>query len=234
MDAARILLIGRNQAQNASIMTALKKRYQLVMVNNRAQAVELAVRERPHVIILDSASMRTPGDRITRELRDALAEIPIIHIRPGTKEKMTSSADIVLQHPFTSRKLINSVERLIKFIDDKVITCGPFSLNVPRRILVAQGQEHQLTPKLTLLMEIFLTNPGKTFDRRSLMEQVWHTDYMGDTRTLNVHIRWIRQFIEDDPDKPAYLVTVRGVGYCLDLDESQEILTPEALVELEH
>ncbi len=234
MDAARILLIGRNQAQNASIQAALKKRYQVVMVSNRAQAVELAVHERPHVIILDAASMRTPGDRITRELRDSLTDIPIIHIRPGAIEKNTSLADVVLYQPFTSRKLINSIERLIKFTDDKVIACGPFSLNVPRRILVAKGQEHQLTPKLTLLMEIFLTNPGKTFDRRSLMEQVWHTDYMGDTRTLNVHIRWIRQFIEADPDNPLYMVTVRGVGYCFDLDENYETLTPEVVAELEH
>jgi DNA-binding response OmpR family regulator len=234
MDEARILLIGRSQSRNASTLTALMKRYQVVMVNNRTQAVDFAARERPHVIILDAASMRTPGDRITRELRDMLVDVPIIHIRPGVKAKNSSSADIVLHQPFTSRKLINSVERLIKFTDDKVVAYGQFSLNVSRRILVATGQEHQLTPKLTLLMEIFLTNPGKTFDRRSLMERVWHTDYMGDTRTLNVHIRWIRQFIEDDPDNPLYLVTVRGVGYCFDLDSRYEILTPEAVAELEH
>jgi DNA-binding response OmpR family regulator len=234
MGAARILLIGRNQVQNASILTALKKRYEVVMVNNRAQAVDLATRERPHVIILDAVSMRTPGDRITRELRDMLDDVPIIHIRPGKMEKNSSSADVVLAQPFTSRKLINSVERLIKFTDDKVISCGPFSLNVPRRILIAQGQEHQLTPKLTRLVEIFLTNPGKTFDRQFLMEQVWDTNYMGDTRTLNVHIRWIRQFIEDDPDKPLRLITVRGVGYCFDLDSSYEIMTQEMVAELQH
>jgi DNA-binding response OmpR family regulator len=234
MSAARILLIGRSQAQSASILTALRKRYEVVMVNNRAQAVDLAAHERPHVVILDAVSMRTPGDRITRELRDTLADVPIIHIRPGVKSKNSSVADVILLQPFTSRKLINSVERLIKFTDDKVITCGPFSLNVPRRVLVARGQEHQLTPKLTLLMEIFLTNPGKTFDRQFLMEQVWHTNYMGDTRTLNVHIRWIRQFIEDDPDKPFYLITVRGVGYCFELDGSYEILIPESIAELEH
>jgi len=233
MTTARILLIGRSQAQNASI-TALKKRYQVVVVSNRAQALDLAAREQPHVIILDAASMRTPGDRITRELRDMLVDVPIIHIRPGPEEKNGSSADIILVHPFTSRKLINSVERLIKFTDDKVIACGPFSLNVPRRVLVARGQEYQLTPKLTLLMEIFLTNPGKTFDRRALMERVWKTDYMGDTRTLNVHIRWIRQFIEDDPDKPLYLVTIRGVGYCFELDGSFEVTAAETVAELEH
>jgi DNA-binding response OmpR family regulator len=233
MEVARILLIGRSQAQSASLLAALKKRYEVVMVNNRAQAVNSAASQTPQVIVLDAVSMRTPGDRICRELRDSLGGIPIVHIRPGVEGKVESEADAVLFHPFTSRKLMNTIERLIKFSDDKIITRGPFSLNVPRRTLIAHGQETQLTPKLTLLIEVFLCNPGKTFDRKTLMERVWNTDYIGDTRTLNVHIRWIRQAIETNPDNPHYLKTVRGVGYCLDLP-ADSVAVPEPAIEFQN
>jgi DNA-binding response OmpR family regulator len=69
-------------------------------------------------------------------------------------------------------------------------------------------------------MEVFMQHPDETLDRKTLMTQVWETDYMGDTRTLDVHVRWIRKAIETDPGKPRYLKTVRGIGYCLDLSSN--------------
>jgi DNA-binding response OmpR family regulator len=92
-------------------------------------------------------------------------------------------------------------------------------MDVSRRVLVANGQETQLTPKLAVLVEMFLKHPGETLDRKTLMVQVWDTDYLGDTRTLDVHVRWIRQAIEPDPGKPRYLKTIRGVGYRLDIPD---------------
>ncbi len=91
-------------------------------------------------------------------------------------------------------------------------------MNRARRLLVVDGQETELTPKQALLIEMFFTNPGVTLDRRTLMEKVWQTDYLGDTRTLDVHVRWVRQMLEDDPSKPQYLQTVRGVGYRLEVE----------------
>jgi DNA-binding response OmpR family regulator len=217
VSTARVLLIGRSRIKGASFPTSLKKRYDLTIVPNGKQAEALAARQLPHVIVLDAVSLRTPGDRICRHLREALPDAPIIHIHPGNRTEARSPADILLFQPFSSRKLINSIERLITLSDDEIITCGPFSLNIPRRTLVTPQQETQLTPKVALLLETFMRQPGATLDRKALMEQVWHTDYMGDTRTLDVHIRWIRQAIEANPGKPRYLKTVRGVGYCLDV-----------------
>lgn len=212
MSTARVLLIGRSQVKGASYPASLKKRYDLTIVPNGKQAELSAVKQRPHVIVLDAVSLRTPGDRICYSLRQSLPEIPLIHIHEG---RVDSPADVCLSLPFSSRKLINSIERLITLTDDEIILCGPFSLNIPRRTLMSPQQETQLTPKVALLLEVFMRHPGETLDRKLLMERVWNTDYMGDTRTLDVHIRWIRQAIEADPDKPCFLKTVRGVGYCL-------------------
>jgi DNA-binding response OmpR family regulator len=208
-------LIGRSQVKGASFPASLKKRYDLTIVPNGKQAEVVAAQHRPHVIVLDAVSLRTPGDRICYSLRNALPDIPLIHIHPGPQDGADSPADVRLFHPFSSRKLINSIERLITLHDDEIILCGPFSLNIARRTLMTPQQETQLTPKVALLLETFMRHPGQTLDRKMLMEQVWHTDYMGDTRTLDVHIRWIRQAIEADPDNPCFLKTVRGVGYCL-------------------
>ncbi|MCA9909541.1 MAG: winged helix-turn-helix domain-containing protein, partial [Anaerolineae bacterium] len=95
---------------------------------------------------------------------------------------------------------------------------------------VFRDQETILTPKLSQLVEIFLRHPGQTLDRKLLMAQVWDTDYLGDTRTLDVHIRWFRRAVEDNPSKPLYLKTVRGIGYRLelpDMDDSAPELEPE-------
>jgi DNA-binding response OmpR family regulator len=215
---ARILLIGRSQSKGASFPTALQKRYDLTIMPNGAQARTWAQHHPPHLIILDAVSLRTPGERICRSLRRALPNTPFVHIHPGPPSLVDSAADEVLIPPFTSRKLFNSIERLITLSEDEIITCGPLVLNVPRRMLITPQQETQLTPRVALLLALFMQRPGETLDRKTLMEEVWKTDYMGDTRTLDVHIRWIRQAIEANPGTPVYLKTVRGVGYRLDIN----------------
>jgi len=229
MGAARILLIESTRAKKTSFADALKKRYEVLSVPSGKQALLMAKHETPHVIVLDAISMRTPGDRVCQHLREQLPDLPLIHLHPGPLESEESCADVVLFLPFTSRKLVNSIERLLESPGDAIISCGPFSVHVGRRVLIVQGQETTLTPKLALLVETFFRNPGQTLDRKLLMERVWHTNYMGDTRTLDVHIRWIRRAIETDPGSPRYLKTVRGVGYRLDIPEVASLPpTPEA------
>jgi len=231
MNAGRILVIGRIRADQSSFMAALEKRYEVLMTASGKQALVIAQQHKPQVVVLDAISLRTPGARICQDLRRGL-EIPIIHLHPGPKDSADSAADVVLFQPFTSRKLINCIERLLPPSDENgVITCGPFSIDIMRRVLTANGQETQLTPKLAVLVEMFLRHPGETLDRKTLMQQVWHTDYMGDTRTLDVHVRWIRQAIEPEPGEPRYLKTIRGVGYRLDIPDlfEPDLIGDEAL-----
>lgn len=227
MGAVTILLVENTRAKRPSFADALKKRYQVFSAASGKQALTLASARFPQVVILDAISMRTPGARICHLLRDNLPQAAIIHLHPGPKDNGDSPADVVLYEPFTSRKLINSIERLLEVSDEEFIACGPFSMNVARRVLIAHGQETHLTPKLALLVELFLRNPGQTMDRKTLMEQVWQTDYLGDTRTLDVHIRWFRRAIELDPGHPRYLKTVRGVGYRLDTEPTLLMPVPE-------
>ena len=99
--------------------------------------------------------------------------------------------------------------------ESKVLEAGPFSLNLEQQTLTTPWTEKKLTPKLMLLMEVLMRNPEQTLDRKEIMQRVWNTDYVGDTRTLDVHIRWLRKIVEPNPRKPLYITTVRGQGYRL-------------------
>jgi DNA-binding response OmpR family regulator len=79
-----------------------------------------------------------------------------------------------------------------------------------------QEKESQLTPRLTRLLKVLMQHPAEVVERENLFRQVWNTEYTGDTRTLDVHVSWLRQAIEIDPHKPQFLKTIRGVGYRLD------------------
>jgi DNA-binding response OmpR family regulator len=213
-----VLLVGRIQASSSFIVNNLKKRYQLVIASSGKQAIELARKQSFRIVVLDAVSMRTPGERICNELKTALPGISLIHLHPGAMESAQNFADITLFQPITVRKLTNAIERLLKPHDDETVICGPFAFNHERRVLNVRGEETQLTPKQAMLVRIFFSNPYIILDRRTLMEKVWQTDYLGDTRTLDVHIRWLRELLEEDPSQPKYLLTVRGVGYRLTLN----------------
>lgn len=233
----RVLLVERTQAHRPSYTDALFKRYAVLTATSGKRALELAAEHHPRLVVLDALSLRTPGERICSQLREHLPNTPLIHLHPGPKETIESCADIVLIEKFTSRKLVNAVERLLSVTqpqkDDETVICGPFTLHRMRRVLLFRGQETALSPKLTQLLELFLHHPGKTLDRRLLMEQVWKTDYLGDTRTLDVHIRYIRLAVEANPGHPVYFKTVRGIGYRLEIPgHAEALIQPDAQLEL--
>ncbi len=217
-DAAKVLLIESVRANGKSFAAALGKRYDLALAYSGKHGVSLAQNILPDVVVLDAASMRTSGDRICRMLRTYLPDTPIIHIRPlpdGRED--AGGADVVLYHPLTWRKLVNRIKRFVDGRDrpGEILQAGALRLDVAKRALIVGEQEKRLTPKLAGLAELFLKHPNTVIARKTLIQQVWHTDYMGDTRTLDVHIRWLREAVEEDPAHPRIIKTVRGVGYRL-------------------
>ena len=105
--------------------------------------------------------------------------------------------------------------------DEKdVMEVGPLRLNTAQRKVRAHGKETRLTPKQAKLLEVFMQNPGRLLTRKTLIQRVWNTDYTGDTRTLDVHISWLRQAVEAESKKPRLIRTIRGMGYRLDLPDS--------------
>lgn len=214
MRTRKVLLIENARANGVSFAAALKRRYQVHVAHSGKQGLALAQITRPDVVVLDAASLRTSGNRICAQLRARLGELPIIHIQASSGLKKTASqADVVLHPPFTSRKLINRIERFVFQPGGEVLTVGPFTLNIEQQTLTTPWTEKKLTPKLVTLMEQFMRRPNETLERIELMKKVWNTDYMGDTRTLDVHIRWIRDVVEPERGKKRYIKTVRGVGY---------------------
>jgi DNA-binding response OmpR family regulator len=127
-------------------------------------------------------------------------------------------ADVYLEQPFTGRKLLNRVRDLlpVDLNQEEIIRFGGILFYRSKRAVetVDKG-EQRLTPKLALLLEEFLRHPNELVSRRQLMRNVWQTDYVGDTRTLDVHMRWVRECIEEDPSNPTFLRTVRGKGFIL-------------------
>lgn len=231
MRAKRVLLIENARANGLSFAAALQQKYHLQIAHSGKEGLEMAAKNRPDVIVVDAVSLRTSGVRICVRLRSVLGELPIIHIKPAEITKLDSPADILLSPPFTPRKLINRIERFATLDEQgsEVLEVGPFSLNLEKQTLTTPWNEKKLTPKLTALMEIFFRHPNQTLERKDLMQQVWKTDYMGDTRTLDVHIRWLRQIIEPVANKKQYLKTVRGQGYRFEVPHEQQDTTDSDL-----
>ncbi len=106
---------------------------------------------------------------------------------------------------------------------DKLLRCADLQLDLENRHVVkGNGQAQHLTPKECLLLATFIRNRGEVLTREFLMREVWETEYTGDTRTLEVHVHWLRRKIEDDPSNPRYIHTVRGVGYWFEPEQTTQ------------
>lgn len=237
MDKPSVLLIERkpnnkklDEVEAASYLAMLRRNYQVHLAHSAKMAVAVATKYHPIVAVVDSVSMRTTGVRVCQSLRLHVPHLPIIHIvpAPDSGQKIHSIADVVLAVPFTSRKLTNRIERFLSTTLGDTLEVGPFKLDFTRHMLVTHKGEYRLTPKTATLLDEFLHHPNEVLARGYLMSKVWNTDYMGDTRTLDVHIRWIREAVEENPGKPVYIKTIRGVGYLLDLKAWQLEQTKKA------
>jgi DNA-binding response OmpR family regulator len=222
MTLANILLIESSRASAPSFASALEKKGYSVEIHHKIDpAIKAAEEEPPDVLILDAASMRTSGTRMCRTMRTKLDGLPIILVSPeNSNPDPGNGASITLVHPFTPRKLLNRVARLLPGDESYMLEVGPIQLNLAQRKVFVHGKESRLTPKQTKLLEIFMLNPGRLLTRKSLIKQIWQTDYLGDTRTLDVHMSWLRSAVEEDPSKPKLLRTIRGMGYRLDIHPS--------------
>ncbi len=222
MKSTKILLIESARKNGVAFAASLQRKYDVEVVVSGKQGLNAAGATLPDVVVLNAESLRTSGDRILVRLREQLGELPIIHIRPEKISAKESLADVVLVPPFTARKLINRIERFVPTSENEVLEVGPFSLNIAQQTLLTPWSEKKLTPKLLELLRLFLENPDVTLEREQIIRTVWKTEYMGDTRTLDVHIRWLRKVVEPEPRKPRYITTVRGVGYCFQLPDEDK------------
>jgi DNA-binding response OmpR family regulator len=122
-------------------------------------------------------------------------------------------AEAYMTPPFTSRKLLYRINKLARQISPRHIQRGELILDTDAQMLYRNGSSWHLRPKETALLAMLMSNEGRVVSRQEIMNKVWETDYMADTRTLNVHVCWLRSKIEADRQSPRILRTVRGRGY---------------------
>lgn len=219
MATATILLLESERANAPSFAAALTKHGYTVTVERTAQAaLKRAQTLTPDIVVLNAASLKTSGARMCRQLKLRLNGTPIVLV--AEKKSVPDArcgAAVTLVAPFTPRKLLNGVARLLPGDESATLQVGPIKLNLAQRRVSCGGRQERVTPKQARLLEMFLREPGKLLSRKAIIKRVWDTDYTGDTRTLDVHISWLRGVIEPDPRKPRYLKTLRGQGYRLDV-----------------
>lgn len=215
---ARILWIEGKRAEGPSFILSLRKKgYGVEQVPTGSEALSRIADFNPDMVIVNAASLRTSGKRICTSLRKQVNGMPIMLIAgPDQHVAEDTCANVVLVRPFTLRKLMNRMAPLLPGDGQKLLRVGPISLDLDRKQVRCLEREARLTPRLARILEILLLSPGTVVERKRLFQEVWNTEYTGDTRTLDVHISWLRKAMEEDSRAPRFLKTIRGVGYRLD------------------
>jgi DNA-binding response OmpR family regulator len=124
-----------------------------------------------------------------------------------------ADSDTVYATPGNPRQLIRTVKEAAASQRERFIRFSNLVVDCQQRQVLHNEECYHLTPKAYSLLHLLIDNQDRDLSRKVIMKHVWETDYMGDTRTLDVHIRWLREKIEDDPSRPRRLITIRGVGY---------------------
>ncbi len=211
---AHILLVEGGKSTANSCAPVLEEHgFQVERVcTHRATCMALKAHP-PDLLIVDTRRLRFNGLRFCEALTAGENPIPVLLIVPEDQKRPHYPGVTVLRGEPTARKLLYRVKRLLSPHGDHLLKAGEITLDLQQRVVTRKGEEHHLTPRLARLLEVFMRNPGRVLTRAFLMKEVWQTNYLDDTRTLEVHVHWLRKAIEEDFRHPRYLTTVRRVGY---------------------
>jgi two-component system alkaline phosphatase synthesis response regulator PhoP len=212
----RILFVKRDVTAGDLLVSSLRRKgYQVAVAHNQRQALGQVRSLRPNLLVMDIASFGLKGYAVNDAVRTRLAGVPTVLLLEEGHQAAGGAAEAFMTRPFTLRKLLHRIRVAAEHITIREIHTGSLLLDLDARVLSKGGQSWQLRPKEATVLALLMSNAGKVVSRQEIMRQVWETDYVGDTRTLSVHICWLRQKIENEPRRPTLLLTVRGVGYCL-------------------
>lgn len=200
--------------------------YQVITASDGAEAVDRARQERPDLIVLDLMLPKLDGLEVCRILRRDMT-VPILMLTARVEEVdrvvgLELGADDYVTKPFSLRELLARVRAMLRragmatsLQGEAVIRVGGLEVDPARRQASVEGVPLVLKAMEFDLLAFLARNQGLVFTREQLLEKVWGYHYTGDSRTVDVHMHWLRHKIEKDPQAPRYLVTVRGVGYKL-------------------
>ena len=223
----KILIVEDEPTLLATLRYNLEREgYAVATAADGESALTVARSERPQLIVLDVMLPKLDGFEVCRILRRETA-VPIIMLTAKTDEVdkvvgLELGADDYVTKPFSMRELLARVRALLRRAErspqaeNESITTGDLTVDVTKRLVSRAGRALALKPKEYELLAFLARNRGRAFTRDQLLNQVWGYDFAGDSRTVDVHVRWLREKIEDEPSKPTRLITVRGTGYRFD------------------
>ena len=223
---SRRVLIIEDDADAAGVLEAYLRRenYDVVITGDGLSGLDMAHRWKPDLILLDVMLPGMSGMEVCRKLRE-VSSVPIIMLTAKDSELdkvlgLELGADDYVTKPYSARELIARIRAVLRrrsaetdSATESVLQGGPVRMDIDRHVVTVNGEEISMPLKEFELLEILLRNVGRVMTRGQLIERVWGAVYVGDTKTLDVHIKRLRSKIEPDSSAPQYVVTVRGLGY---------------------
>jgi DNA-binding response OmpR family regulator len=221
----KVLIVDDEETMVRSLSTLLvQEGYEVVSAADGPRALEAARAQRPDLILLDVMLPGIDGLEVCRQIR-TWSTVPIVMLTAKTAETdkvvgLELGADDYVTKPFSGRELVARVKANLRRMQMQIqqaqqerLEANDLAMDIGSRRVVVRGGEVALSPKEFDLLKVLMSHRGRVLGRDFLLNSVWGQDFFGDTRTLDVHIRWLREKIEEHPNQPLYIQTVHGVGY---------------------
>jgi two-component system response regulator RegX3 len=223
----RVLVVEDEESYSEALSYMLRKEgFEVAIAADGDTALKEFDRNGADIVLLDLMLPGIPGTEVCRQIRTT-STVPVIMVSAKDDEVdkvvgLELGADDYVTKPYSPRELVARIRAVLRRgqepdLAPATLEAGPVRMDVERHVVTVDGNEQRLPLKEFELLEMFLRNPGRVLTRGQLIDRVWGSDYVGDTKTLDVHVKRLRAKLEPDPSEPKYLVTVRGLGYKLDL-----------------
>jgi two-component system response regulator RegX3 len=220
----RVLVVEDEESYSDALAYMLRKEgYEVATAATGPDALAEFDRNGADVVLLDLMLPGLPGTEVCRQT----SNVPVIMVSAKDDEVdkvvgLELGADDYVTKPYSPRELVARIRAVLRRgvepdLAPMTLEAGAVRMDVERHVVTVDGAEQRLPLKEFELLEMFLRNPGRVLTRGQLIDRVWGSDYVGDTKTLDVHVKRLRAKLEPDPSEPKLLVTVRGLGYKLDL-----------------
>ena len=220
----RVLVVEDEESFSDALSYMLRKEgFEVAVCPTGPDAIEAFDRNGADLVLLDLMLPGLPGSEVCRTLRER-SNVPVIMLTAKDSEidkvvGLELGADDYVTKPFSSRELVARMRAVLRRRGEpdeagaSVMESGPVRMDVDRHVVTVRGEQAQLPLKEFELLEVLLRNAGRVLTRMQLIDRVWGADYVGDTKTLDVHIKRLRAKVETDPGTPRHIITVRGLGY---------------------